>query len=828
MNYFKIKTITFIIIILLKILIFTKEYSYCDRDPYNRIDCAADISYLTKEICENELGCCYGELEDGSVEPWCFFKRNVTTIPTVAIMTTIYTTIPSTIYTTITTANFTTIPTTIYTTEETTIYTKIPKKIHTTIPTLQIFIDYSDISSSISSNIKSALLNELEFLPPYHTEIADNYINNNYTNLIDIYNYNYYFNYIITSNNIINNDRIVQEIKKRINDNTLDFLISKIIEKENKDLIIQDNKHIYQLTSSFNQNNNIYNNISNINLGLCENLLKQYYNISDNSSLLIFKMDLHEEGFLIPIIEYEVYNIITKEKLDLNICKDIKIDINIPVKIDEKNLFKYNSSSEYYNDNCYPYTTEKNTDITLKDRRNEFINNNLSLCEKDCEYNGYNYTTKNVLCECYIKIKFPLISEIKINKDLLLRSFKDIKTIININIMKCYYILFKKEGIVKNIGNYIISVILIITIILCILFIIKGYKKIKLKIYDIIKKKEINDKKEKSLGEKEKNVNTDTNKGRKINKDINSEIVKINKIKKKRQSKIKRRSIEIKGEIINKPNTKSFLKNSKTIMVTENNKTNNILKTNNISNVKKEDILIMNNIMNNNNKIEYNDYEFNNLEYSEALKLDKRTYIQYYLSLLKMKHIIIFTFYTKNDYNSRKIKIILFLFSFSLYLTINALFFNDNAIHKIFVDSGSFNFEYQIPQIIYSTIITSIINTIINYLSLSEKNILELKKHNENPKEKGIELLDFLKLKFIIFFVFVFSFLLLFWYYLSCFCVLYKNTQIHLIKDTLISFSLSFIYSFGLYLLPGIFRIPSLKSSKKEHLYIISKIIQLI
>ena len=120
-------------------------------------------------------------------------------------------------------------------------------------------------------------------------------------------------------------------------------------------------------------------------------------------------MDLHEEGFLIPMIEYEVYNIITKEKLDLNICKDIKIDINIPVIIDEKNLFKYNSSSEYYNDNCYPYTTEKNTDITLKDRRNEFINNNLLLCEKDCEYKGYNFTIKNALCECYIKIKFPLI-----------------------------------------------------------------------------------------------------------------------------------------------------------------------------------------------------------------------------------------------------------------------------------------------------------------------------------------------------------------------------------------------------------------------------------
>ena len=36
-----------------------------------------------------------------------------------------------------------------------------------------------------------------------------------------------------------------------------------------------------------------------------------------------------------PIIEYEVYNINTKEKLDLNICKDVKIKIDIPSSLNE-------------------------------------------------------------------------------------------------------------------------------------------------------------------------------------------------------------------------------------------------------------------------------------------------------------------------------------------------------------------------------------------------------------------------------------------------------------------------------------------------------------
>ena len=83
-------------------------------------------------------------------------------------------------------------------------------------------------------------------------------------------------------------------------------------------------------------------------------------------------------------------------------------------------------------------------------------------------------------------------------------------------------------------------------------------------------------------------------------------------------------------------------------------------------------------------------------------------------------------------------------------------------------------------------------------------------------------------MKFIIFFILIFLFLIIFWYYLTCFCGIYKNSQIHLIKDTLISFGTSLLYPFILNLLPGIFRIPSLNSNNKEFLFKISKIIQLI
>ena len=139
-------------------------------------------------------------------------------------------------------------------------------------------------------------------------------------------------------------------------------------------------------------------------------------------------------------------------------------------------------------------------------------------------------------------------------------------------------------------------------------------------------------------------------------------------------------------------------------------------------------------------------------------------------------------------------------------------------MHKINEDNGTFNFIYQIMQILYSTIICAVINTILKLLSLSEKNIIEIKQQKNYvqviKKSKTIE--KRIKIKFIIFFILSFLFLIFFWYFISCFCIVYNNTQILLIEDTLISFALSMIYPFGLYLIPGFFRIPALRGGNRD------------
>ena len=73
-----------------------------------------------------------------------------------------------------------------------------------------------------------------------------------------------------------------------------------------------------------------------------------------------------------------------------------------------------------------------------------------------------------------------------INTTKLYENFADFKNIINFNILVCYKILFTKLGLLKNIGSYIIAVIIIFHIICIIIFYMKQLRTIFKKIKDII------------------------------------------------------------------------------------------------------------------------------------------------------------------------------------------------------------------------------------------------------------------------------------------------------------------------------------------------------
>ena len=642
----------------------------------------------------------------------------------------------------------------------------------------------------------SELLNKKDELL-YHFNLSDN--ESDYS-LEDCDTQKFFSNECIFNNTLESRQKIINMIKNQIISGYINKILNETIFKQKEDLIMNINDIVYHLTSSENQNKKEYSGISTIKLNVCENKLKEANNICENESLIIFKIDNSIPELNIPIVEYEIYHPITKESLDLNACQESPINVLYSVNINEDEIFKYDPNSDYYNDKCYPYTTPNGTDIILDDRKQEYNDQNLSLCEKDCTFIEYNKEIKKVSCECNPKTKFEELINIYINKDLLLNKFIDFKSNTNFYVIFCYKTFFCISGIKQNVGSYILIIIIIINIIGTILFFKIGKREIIQKIKSII------------LIKKFKNKNF-------IDGILNKEENKKNqykKIKLKNKPKFKKANKKIKN-----PPKKSFSQDSKYSFNFQKDSIKIIIKLSKFDKPFQKEKKKESNFM-----LKFTDYEVNSFKYEKALKYDKRTYFQYYLSLLKTKHLFIFTFIIINDYNSRINKINLFFFCFAMNYAINSFFFQDSAIHNIYINNGGYNFLYQIPQICYSTIIVAIISFLFRFLALSENSLLVLK--NAEKPNNSYRIIKNLKIKHTLFYILLFIFLLLFWYYLGCFCAVFRNSQMHLLIDTLYSFLLSLIYPFGLQLLPGIFRIPSLKNKNKKCLYQFSKIVQLI
>ena len=444
------------------------------------------------------------------------------------------------------------------------------------------------------------------------------------------------------------------------------------------------------LTSTYEQKNNEEENNITLDIGKCENILKDNYNISENESLYILQLIYEEEGMKIPKLEYEVYydlyiNNNNLTKLNLSLFKGEKVEITIKVKINDI-IDKYNASSNYYNDICYKTTSECGTDIPLKTRRNEFVDNNMTLCEENCDLIDYNYNKEKAKCSCNVKLYMTPYNEIKFNKNDFFKSFIDIKNILNLKVINCYKIAYKAKNLINNYGFYLVGFIIVLYFLSLIIFVTKSYNLLIKEIFKII----IEEKRNKTTLEN-KIINIKPKNER--NKKIKTEALIIGKNILSKESKIYEKS-DLK-----------FINKSKYEIFNEQIKGNYIISKRKILNKK--------------------GFEINSLSYELAIKLDHRTYIEYYISLLKNNHSIIFSFVPFDDYNSKIIKMFLFFFSFSLDFTINALFFTDDTMNKIYQDKGKFNFLYQIPQILYSTLISKFIDSLIKNFALTQEDIIQ-------------------------------------------------------------------------------------------------------
>ena len=135
--------------------------------------------------------------------------------------------------------------------------------------------------------------------------------------------------YLITGEN---NAAIFEEVKDIMDD----------YDPSEEAIIIEGkDDFIYQITTTENEkdaldgNGNSNNQVSKIDLGECENLLKDFYHIDRNVSLIIVKFEKLTNLSKERTLQYEVYEPFNKTKLNLSVCENTTISVYTPVILSE-------------------------------------------------------------------------------------------------------------------------------------------------------------------------------------------------------------------------------------------------------------------------------------------------------------------------------------------------------------------------------------------------------------------------------------------------------------------------------------------------------------
>ena len=207
----------------------------------------------------------------------------------------------------------------------------------------------------------------------------------------------------------------------------------------------------------------------------------------------------------------------------------------------------------------------------------------------------------------------------------------------------------------------------------------------------------------------------------------------------------------------------------------------------------------------------------------KAKNKDRRSFGTLYWSLLKMKQFIIFTFYTNDDGNLRIIKIELFILLFSLFLTFTALFFNDSIMRSLYIYKGNTNTITNIPDIILSSLCCLIMNSILKFIFLDGHNIITIQK----DKSLIASIKKKMKIKLFVLFFASSALIILFWYYVSAFCAVFKNSQKNYFINVFITIMVCNILTFLNILIVLGLRLFSFKYNS-PFVYKISKIIAFI
>ena len=582
-----------------------------------------------------------------------------------------------------------------------------------------------------------------------------------------------------------------------------------------------------------------------INFTYCEKNLREEYNLPPDAVLKVamIELDKNDNNALTSQVEYNIYY--NNTKLNLSVCKSDEIEINYDIKnstlLDMNLVSKYSdlgidildSHDVFFNDICYPYSLN-NSDMILKDRILDLYQN-FSLCDENCKYDKINLESKIITCKCSVKTKIESsIYPLRFDSIIL-----DLITNSSFGVVKCYKLVFDFKTKLSNIGFWIFLILIIIHIPLFIHYFIYGISPICKFIINEMKKYHYIRSVENPLKRHRKKTSLDKNHphlelGEKII--YNDKADNINeKIDNKSKQMESKSNINIYNQIHDTKILSSYVLEKNLNKRIKKNSYNKkiILKTQKIpkrsfhqkrdynledKKLASEYFLIQISANNSQNNIPIESKTLlDNYDFEDAIKYDKRSFLQIYYICILSKENILNIFLIKSPLELKSIRWIIFILIYSCDFALNTVFyFNDHISDKYHYEGKNLYLFTTFNNFIISFISTLLSFSIVNALQLltnSKDEIEELfrveeKKMRQNKKYKVslkrrkqilktiYEINQKLKIKIIIFIIIEFLIMLFFFYFVTAFCDVYKNTQISWIIDSFVSFILSFPMEF--------------------------------
>ena len=275
-------------------------------------------------------------------------------------------------------------------------------------------------------------------------------------------------------------------------------------------------------------------------------------------------------------------------------------------------------------------------------------------------------------------------------------------------------------------------------------------------------------------------------------------------IKTKKSSKLSKKAITCNNEA--KPRNKRKQKTSK---------------NNNLNEEKNwpgdYNLILINANNSSNKKPPQSKFILDNYYYEQAIKYDKREFWRILFICLLSKEKILNTFFFHSPLEVQTLRLSIFLFSYSCDFALNALFYlNDNISDKYHYDGESLYLYLLVNNIvitIFSTVFSYVIVESLNCLTNSKESIKEIFRNEEKmmrknkkykldkEKKKNIEnnilkIFKCLKIKIICYIIIELLIMVFFFYFLTAFCEVYKDTQSSWLYDSFISFLLSIPFEF--------------------------------